>query len=249
MTERPALRIEGLGFAYRSSAKQTREVLRDVELEVARGEFVSIVGASGIGKSTLLHLLAGLISPAQGSICLDQGPCAMVFQRSRLLAWQTVLDNALFGVECAQGLLPGAEERARELLSRMGLGAHLHDYPHQLSEGMKQRVNLARALLLQPKLLLMDEPFSALDPSTRRRLQDELVELWQEQEMSILFVSHSLDEVVYLSDRVLFLSNKPGKIVGESAIELPRPRGTSPEAKLELFQLSESLNRRFLALS
>lgn len=232
----------GLGMRYGSL-----EVLRDFELELAKGEFFAMVGPSGCGKTTLLDLVMGLQVPTSGRIEVHARRPAMVFQRPQLLPWRTVLDNAIYGLEC-QGADPEVSRRAAtELLTRMRLEPHLHDHPHQLSEGMKQRVNLARALLVEPDLLLMDEPFAALDPLTRRRLQDDLLSLWRERGFTVMFVSHSLEEVAYLADRIAVASEKPSRIAEVVEVPLPRPRASDPAATLALLELADDLRRRFFA--
>ena len=200
------------------------QVLEGLDLTVTAGELLCVVGPSGCGKTTLLQVLGGLLPPTAGSVEVAAGRRAHVFQRPRLLPWRTVLDNAVYGLECRGTPRAEARPRAAELLGRLGLGDHLADPPHHLSEGMKQRVNLARALLVEPDLLLMDEPFAALDEPTRRRLQADLVELWRARGCTIVFVSHSVEEVVHLGDRVVVLSEKPTRVAGEVEIDLPRPR-------------------------
>lgn len=224
-----AVRTRGLTFGYPRDAGDLL-VLDEVDLTVAAGELLCVVGPSGCGKTTLLHLLAGLQAPTAGTVALEPAGAAsgitraVVFQRPRLLPWRSVLDNAVYGLECRGVSRRAARPRAGELLERLGLAAHLHDPPHRLSEGMKQRVNLARALLVEPDLLLMDEPFSALDEPTRRSLQDDLVSLWQERGCTVVFVSHSVEEVVHLAERVVVLGEKPTGVRGAVSVSLPRPR-------------------------
>jgi NitT/TauT family transport system ATP-binding protein len=202
-------------------------VLDGLDLTLASGEFCSVIGPSGCGKTTLLQLVMGLTNASSGAIERGDARLAMVFQRPRLLPWRSALDNATYGLECSGALDEARREDARVLLDRLGLSDHLADLPHQLSEGMQQRVNLARALLMQPELLLMDEPFAALDLLTRRRLQDQLLELWRERRFAVLFVSHSIDEVVAVSERVLVLTDKPAKIKASVSIALAYPRARS----------------------
>ncbi|MBL4846243.1 MAG: ABC transporter ATP-binding protein [Planctomycetes bacterium] len=226
------LTVRDLRASYPVGASERLEVLGGIDVSVARGEILALVGTSGCGKTTLLHVLSGLHAPSGGTIEGSRDSMAMVFQRPHLLPWRTVLDNATFGLEC-RGDVTDANAKASALLSRMGLGDHLADYPHQLSEGMKQRVNLARALLVEPEVLLLDEPFAALDVRTRRGLQEDLLELWGEQDLTIVLVSHSLDDVVYLSDRVGILSEKPTRLQELTEIDLPRPRKRGTLALLE----------------
>lgn len=229
-----AVAIEGLVVDYRGDRSSLR-VLGGVDLELAHGEIVAVIGPSGCGKTTLLHAIMGLVRPSSGAIRLGLASVGLVFQEPHLFPWRDVLGNAAYGLEC-RGVAPReARERARVLLQRMKLGDHLGDRPHQLSEGMKQRVNLARALLVEPELLLMDEPYSALDIVTRRALQEELLKSWQERKFTLLLSSHSLEEVVLLADRVAALSEKPARITALVNVDLPRPRGVGPEGNARLF--------------
>lgn len=202
--------------------------LQRLNLVADPGEFVALVGPSGCGKSTLLRLLAGLSEPEEGSITFTgwaQPPRpAMVFQDASLLPWLRVVDNVALGLE-AQGV-PAAERRQRAvaLLQRMGLGAFADHYPHELSGGMRQRVGIARAWITAPAILLMDEPFRALDAQTRLVMQAELLQLWQERRTLVFYVTHDIDEALLLADRVLVMSGRPGHIRAEIAVPLPRPR-------------------------
>jgi len=216
-------------------------VLDGLELTVQPGEFLALVGPSGCGKTTFLHVLAGLHTPTSGRIDTGGARAAMVFQRPTLMPWRSVLDNALFGLECRQRVSDDDRARASELLHRMGLGDHLRDHPHQLSEGMKQRVNLARALLVEPDVLLLDEPFSALDVSSRRRLQDDLLARWQERALTVILVSHSLEEVAYLADRVCVLTGKPTRARATVPVSLPRPRARGAHERLAMLEVVDTL--------
>lgn len=218
-------------------------VLDGVSLALARGEICGLAGPSGAGKTTLLHVLMGLVAPDSGSVELVPVRRALVFQRPQLFPWRSVLDNAAYGLECSGVNRELARQRARAELEKMGLGDHLHDRPHQLSEGMGQRVNLARALLLSPELLLMDEPYSALDVVTRMQLQLELLEYWREREFTLLFASHSLEEVALLCDRAIVLSSKPARVRAVLPIDLPRPRASDPEARSALLERAAELAR------
>ena len=239
-----ALSLSELRLSYPRPQAPPLEVLGGIDLEVRRGEILALVGASGCGKTTLLSVLAGLLKPTSGSISGARGPgsLALVFQRPHLLPWRSALSNATFGLECRETPPAEAAPQAAQLLTRMGLGDHLQDFPHQLSEGMKQRVNLARALLTQPEVLLLDEPFAALDVKTRRALQRDLLELWEERQLTIVLVSHALDDVVALADRVGILSEKPSRLVELSSIDLPRPRERSPALQSHVAALEARLS-------
>jgi NitT/TauT family transport system ATP-binding protein len=212
----------------------TLTVLEDVSFQVRRGEFVSIVGGSGTGKTTLLRILGGLAAPRPGSVVEYHGNAvvtppegvAFVFQdyRGSLLPWRNVLRNVELGIEATCRGRTERRERAQKVLSLVGLDHRGADYPSRLSGGMQQRVQIARALAMQPEVLLMDEPFGALDAMTKAVLQDELLRLHQITGTTVLFVTHDIEEAVYLSDRVVVLSHTPARIAAEFAIDLPRPR-------------------------
>lgn len=239
---RSILELRDVRLEY-AAARSSAPVLDGLQLTVCAGELLSIIGPSGVGKTTLLHAVMGLIPTSSGTIDRRTEALALVFQRPRLLPWRTVLDNALYGLQCRGPIASADRERARALLDRMRLGGRESDYPHQLSEGMQQRVNLARALLIDPDLLLMDEPFAALDVMTRQQLHDDLLALWRERELTIVLVSHSLDEVVYLSDRVAVLGGRPATIREQVRIDLPRPRSTGLQDRLEFYRQVSSLHR------
>ncbi len=207
------------------------EALRDVSLRVGDGEFVTIVGPSGCGKTTLLRLIDGLLQPDSGEIVIDGelGPApgpqvGFVFQSFRLLPWRTVLDNVEFPLEIQR--IPKAERRARahEYVKLVGLEGFTQSYPHELSGGMQQRVGLARALALEPQVLLMDEPFAALDAQTREVMQVELSRIWAQIGVAVVFVTHSLDEALFLGDRVVLMGPRPGMVRETLDVPLPRPR-------------------------
>jgi NitT/TauT family transport system ATP-binding protein len=227
------LEVRNLSKSYLKD-DQGIEVLRDVNFAIADGEFVCIVGASGCGKTTLLRLLDGLIAPSGGAMLLDGKPIdgpgfgrAFVFQQDRLLPWRNVLANVAFGPEI-QGRNGKAErERAARYIKLVGLGGFEKHYPHELSGGMRQRVNLARALNAEPEVLLHDEPFASLDAQTREIMQAELLRITAEARKTAIFVTHQIDEAVYLADRVLVLTVRPGRLKEEVRIDLPRPRQLS----------------------
>jgi NitT/TauT family transport system ATP-binding protein len=202
----PIIEIEGLSLAYEHDGVVVK-ILNRLDLKVARGEFVAIVGSSGVGKSTLLRVLMGLAAPSSGSILVkaDQGserPMALVFQDARLLPWRRIDSNVAFGLEKMKLGKTERRKRALTALRSVGLEDLAHRFPHQLSGGQKQRVALARALAVRPAIMLMDEPFSALDSPTRETLQDELTRVWREFGKTILFVTHDIDEAVYLAARL-----------------------------------------------
>ena len=207
------------------------EVLRDINAEIAHGEFISLVGPSGCGKTTLLRIVAGLEAASAGAVLLDgravRGPGGdrgFVFQSDNLLPWRSVFDNAMIGPEVAGRAGPAEQRRTRNLLKLVGLEGFEKYFPRQLSGGMRQRVNLARALAIDPQILLMDEPFSALDAQTREIMQTELMRIWDKGRKTVLFVTHQIDEAVFLSDRVLVFARRPGRVQAEIKIALPRPR-------------------------
>jgi NitT/TauT family transport system ATP-binding protein len=210
------------------------EVLSDINVEVGRGAFISVVGPSGCGKTTFLRIVAGLEQASEGAILLDGKPLkgpggdrGFVFQSDSLLPWRTVLANALIGPEVAGHAGVPERQRTLELLKLVGLKGFEDYYPRQLSGGMRQRVNLARALAIDPEILLMDEPFSALDAQTREIMQTELMRIWEQGRKTVLFVTHQIDEAVFLSDRVLVFARRPGRLQETVDIDLPRPRALS----------------------
>jgi NitT/TauT family transport system ATP-binding protein len=205
-----------------------------VSFAIRDGEFVSIVGPSGCGKTTLLNMAGGLLRPTDGTFKVSgvevAGPGsdrAMVFQDASLLPWRTVVDNVLFGAECQGRDRRSVLEPAQELIKLVGLSGFERHYPHQLSGGMKQRVNLARALLVEPEVLLMDEPFASLDGQTREVMQAELLRIWADARGTVMFVTHQIDEAVFLSDRVIVMSNRPGRVLEDVLVDVPRPRAVA----------------------
>ncbi|MGZ5115920.1 MAG: ABC transporter ATP-binding protein [Burkholderiales bacterium] len=234
MTSDAALALENITvtFAARSAGAEPYTAVRDTTLVVDRGEFVSVVGPTGCGKSTLLNVAAGLLSPSGGRISVFGEPLSglnrkagYLFQSDALMPWFNALDNVAIGLVYRGTPNSEARARAREWLGRVGLAAHGHRYPHQLSGGMKKRVALAQTLIMDPQILLMDEPFSALDVQTRQLMENELLELWSADRKSVVFITHDLEEAISLSDRVVVLSAGPATHpIGEYAIDLPRPR-------------------------
>jgi NitT/TauT family transport system ATP-binding protein len=207
------------------------EVLRDIDASIRPGEFISLVGPSGCGKTTLLRIIAGLEPASSGEVLLDGRPVrapardrGFVFQNDNLLPWRDVFANAFIGHELAGRAGAAESSRVRDLLRLVGLGGFERYFPRQLSGGMRQRVNLARALAIDPDILLMDEPFSALDAQTREIMQTELLRIWETGRKTVMFVTHQIDEAVFLSDRVLVLARRPGRVQENVAVTLPRPR-------------------------
>jgi NitT/TauT family transport system ATP-binding protein len=234
MDSTAALTLENITvtFAARSAGVEPYTAVRETTLVVGRGEFVSVVGPTGCGKSTLLNVAAGLMAPSGGRVTVFGTPLAglnrkagYLFQADALMPWMSALDNVAIGLIYRGTPRPEALERARVWLGRVGLAAHGHRYPHQLSGGMKKRVALAQTLIMDPEILLMDEPFSALDIQTRQLMENELLELWSADRKSVLFITHDLEEAISLSDRVVVLAAGPGTHpIGEHVIDLPRPR-------------------------
>jgi NitT/TauT family transport system ATP-binding protein len=207
------------------------EALRQIDVAVEPGEFISVVGPSGCGKTTFLRMVAGLEPATSGTIMIDGQPLrgpgnnrGFVFQNDSLLPWRTVLANALIGPEVAGKVGDHERQRTLDLLKLVGLGGFENYYPRQLSGGMRQRVNLARALAIDPDVLLMDEPFASLDAQTREIMQTELLRIWEQGRKTVLFVTHQIDEAVFLSDRVLVFARRPGRLQENIEIKLPRPR-------------------------
>jgi NitT/TauT family transport system ATP-binding protein len=236
MAELPILDLRGVGKTYELNGQKI-EALRDASLTVRKGEFVCLIGASGCGKSTLLRIVAGFEPPSAGQALMWDRPVGgpapdrgMVFQDYGLFPWLTVRQNIGFGPS-SRGL-PKKEVRdtVECFVAMVGLARFADAYPHQLSGGMKQRVAIARVLANDAEMVLMDEPFGALDAMTRERLQDELLEIWQRTRLTVLFVTHSIEEAIFLADRVVVMEPGPGRIASEHAIMLPRPRDVaSPE--------------------
>ena len=222
------------------SGSGTVEALRDVTFSVREGEFVCIIGSSGAGKTTLFRIIAGLETPTSGAIRLDgesiEGPGTdrgMVFQEYGLFPWRTVLDNVTFGLEQRELSKPARRERAEEMIDLVGLGEFEDSYPKALSGGMKQRVGIARALAVDPEILLMDEPFGSVDAQTKGRLHGELLDIWRETGKTVLFVTHDVDEAVTLADRVIVLTGSPGSVHEVVDVDLDRPRSRSDDAFAE----------------
>jgi len=229
--------LEGVSKTFRPADGPPVQALDTLSLNVCSGEFVSLIGTSGCGKSTLLRLVNGLTIPSGGRVLVDGKPVngphpamALVFQAPVMLPWATVLDNVTFPLRLQRSCTAKDVERARDLLARVGLADFENRRPHELSGGMQQRAAICRALVQRPRVLLMDEPFGALDALTREEISLELLDIWSGTGMTVLFVTHSIAEAVLLSDRVVALSPRPGRIADTVPIDLPRPRAFEQEA-------------------
>jgi NitT/TauT family transport system ATP-binding protein len=227
----PIIRLRDVSKVYRSSDGATLTALQGITLAIPAGEFVSVVGPSGCGKSTLLRMIAGLDAPSAGEVAVGGTPVlapipsvGIVFQDPLLMPWRTVLDNVMVPLEILRRGGAGERGLALELLALVGLEGFERRYPRELSGGMQQRAAIARALVHNPPLLLMDEPFGALDEITREQMGRELLRIWEETGKTIVFITHSIAESVFLSDRVVVMSPRPGVIRADVIVELPRPR-------------------------
>ncbi|MGV8989929.1 MAG: ABC transporter ATP-binding protein [Thiobacillus sp.] len=224
------LEVRNLGKRFRTQQGEV-EALRGINFSVRRREFVCVIGPSGCGKSTLIRILAGLEDHTSGDVLLDDKPVkgpgqdrGMVFQGYSLFPWLTVKQNVMFGPQIKGHGKDEAERDARTWLELVGLERFADSYPHQLSGGMRQRVAIARALVNQPRILLMDEPFGALDAQTRSKMQSHLIDIWKNIDITVLFITHDLDEAIYLADRILVLKAHPGEVQEVIEVSVPRPR-------------------------
>jgi NitT/TauT family transport system ATP-binding protein len=229
----PKLELSQLSMIYTQRGRPFA-ALRDVSIQIQQGEFISLVGASGCGKTTLLRIVDGLVTPTHGQVCVDGRPVrrpgpdrGFVFQQDALFPWRTVLDNIVFGLEIQGKPKREALQRADALVRLVGLSGFEQHFPHELSGGMRQRANLARALTIDPDILLMDEPFAALDAQTREIMQAELLRIWRSNRKTVMFVTHQIDEAVYLADRVVVMTSRPGQIKAMLDVDIPRPRDLS----------------------
>ena len=230
----PALSMDKITctFVSRDNKNEKYTALRDATLHIAPGEFVSVVGPTGCGKSTLLNVGAGLLEPSAGSVRVFGQPlkginhrAGYMFQGEALMPWRSALENVMAGLEFANAPKEQARAQAMDWLQRVGLSHAVNKYPHQMSGGMRKRAMLAQTMIRDPDIILMDEPFSALDIQTRQLMENEVLEIWMSQRKAVLFITHDLDEAIAMSDRVVILSAGPGThIIGEFKIDLPRPR-------------------------
>ena len=245
----PKLEAQDIRLEYFQPRTNTRLMaLGGVNLKIMDGEFVSIVGPSGCGKTTFLSVVDGLIAATSGRILVDgkvvtkPGPDrAVVFQDASLLPWRTVLRNVLYGLECLGVKAREAKERAAHFIEMVGLSGFEHHYPYELSGGMQQRVNLARALVMDPKILLMDEPFASLDAQTREVMQEELLRIWVQANKTVLFVTHQIDEAIYLSDRIVVFSGRPGHVKEIIPVAIERPRRLAVKRETRFHQIEDRI--------
>lgn len=246
---KPILKLNGISRAYSSDSGSIVHALDNVNLTVQEEEFVVLIGPTGCGKTTLLNIIAGLDSQDSGNIFLADNlkpgtNMSYVFQHYTLFPWRTVLRNVTFGSEMRKAPRRERLKTALELLSKVGLDGFENAYPHELSGGMRQRAAIAQALASHPKLLLMDEPFGAADDTTRTELQQIIVDLWKETRLTILFVTHNIDEAIAIADRVIVSSNRPSQLIEEFSVDLPRPRDRMSREFTDLFvQVRESLSQ------
>jgi len=244
-----ALELSDVSKSFAHGRKRT-QILRDISLSVADGEFISLVGRSGCGKTTLLRIFGGFVRPDAGTVLADSAPVSgpgsdrgMLFQHPMLFPWLTVLDNALFGPRAAGTMTTETRARALELLQIVGLAGYELHYPKQLSGGMMHRAAFARAMMTEPKILLMDEPFGALDALTRAGMQQFLLDLWERRRFTVVLVTHDVEEAVLLSDRVAVMAANPGEVVETIAIPLPRPRNYEMSETVEFVDLKRRVRR------
>nr|WP_245404689.1 ABC transporter ATP-binding protein [Ancylobacter gelatini] len=249
MTVASLIEVEGVSQIFETREGKANWALWQVSLEIEAGEFVCLIGPSGCGKTTLLHLIAGFMKPSEGSVRFAGAPVGepspdrgVVFQEYALFGWMTARQNVEFGLRMRGMGRAERREKAREALARVGLERALERYPHELSGGMRQRVAVARALVNEPRVLLMDEPFAAVDAITRTTLQDDLVRLWQQTGVSVVFVTHNVDEAAFLAQRVVVMRPHPGSIKRSMNIDLPYPRQRSSAEFAQLYaHLGEAL--------
>ncbi|MHB1172006.1 MAG: ABC transporter ATP-binding protein [Lacisediminihabitans sp.] len=253
MTDTARIVVDNVTKVY-GNRRQWSVVLDGVNLEIAQGEFLCLLGPSGCGKSTLLNIIGGFLAPDSGSVFLDgnkvqrPGPDrCMIFQQPALFGWLSAIDNVMFGPRAQHRVDAGTKERAMSLLRTVGLEGTAHKYPHQLSGGMRQRLSIARALINEPQVLLMDEPFGALDAITRGQMQEFLLNLWSEHQMTVVFVTHDVEEATLLADRVAVMAANPGRIVHLDSVDVPRPRSyeriDSPEYARIRMQIRQRIEK------
>ena len=246
MTDQPVVHLAGVGKVFARGDQPPTTALEGIDLDIAQGEFVSLIGPSGCGKSTLLRIIGDLTAPTRGEVVVN-GKTAekarrdrdygMVFQAPVLFEWRTVEDNVKLPLEVMGASAERRSQRAAEMLQLVELGEFLKHYPWQLSGGMQQRVAIARALAFEPAILLMDEPFGALDEMTRERMNSEVLRIWEQTGTTVVFVTHSIPEAVFLSSRVVVMSARPGRITNVIDVDLPRPRNEDTRESPRYFEL------------
>ncbi|KMO33520.1 ABC transporter ATP-binding protein [Methylobacterium variabile] len=258
MSRLPAVSLRGVGKTWASPGRSPVRALAGIDLDIAAGEFVVFLGPSGCGKSTLLYMIAGLQAASAGTLEADGIPITapsaergLIFQEAALFPWLTLVDNVAFGLSIAAVQPLKRREIAAEMLRRVGLGDMLDKKPDELSGGMRQRAACARALAMRPRVLMMDEPFAALDIQTRAKMQDFLLQIWRDSGASIILVTHSIDEAVALADRVVVFTARPGRVKTIVPVDLPRPRNPRDprfHALRDHFQdlLADEVDRAFL---
>jgi NitT/TauT family transport system ATP-binding protein len=256
-TDRPVVQLHGIDKVFARGDQPVTVALEGIDLDIRMGEFVSLIGPSGCGKSTLLRIIGDLIAPTRGTVVVNGKPAdqarrdrdyGMVFQAPVLFEWRTVEDNVKLPLEIQGASAAKRTARAREMLELVELGDFLGHYPWQLSGGMQQRVAIARALAFEPAILLMDEPFGALDEMTRERMNSEVLRIWERTGTTVVFVTHSIPEAVFLSSRVVVMSARPGRITKVIDVDLPRPRNEDTRETRRYFEavteVREALRRR-----
>ena len=248
------IRIDSASKSFTTRSGENIVALSEIDLSIDKGKFVTLVGPSGCGKSTLLRMIGGLINKSSGSVAISgeevNGPTSgigMVFQSPVLLPWRTVMENVTVAADIGNFDRKTINDRATRYLNIVGLAGFENKYPSELSGGMQQRVGITRALVHDPKVLLMDEPFSALDAMTRDRLQVELQALWMASQKTVVFVTHSIQEAVFLADRVIVLAPRPGRVVDDITIDLPRPRTLDLINSEEFGKYAGAVRRHFEA--
>ena len=247
--------LDHVGKTFVTRGGEQVVAMSDVSLEVRRNEFVCLVGPSGCGKSTLLRLVAGLVAPTGGTVSIagtkviePREDAGIVFQAPTLLPWASILDNVLFPLDMMGKLDAAGRARARELLALVGLSGFESKYPRELSGGMQQRAGICRALVHEPDILLMDEPFGALDALTREQMNLDLQRMWLRDRNTVLFITHSIEEAVLLSDRVVVMSSRPGRVADMVRNDLARPRGAHTRSEPRFVEHVERIRKHFLAL-
>jgi len=246
MTDQPVVRLSGVDKVFARGDQPATTALEGISLDIGQGEFVSLIGPSGCGKSTLLRIIGDLTGPTRGEVVVNGKPAerarrdrdyGMVFQAPVLFEWRTVEDNVKLPLEIMGASAEKRSQRAAEMLQLVELGDFLKHYPWQLSGGMQQRVAIARALAFEPAILLMDEPFGALDEMTRERMNSEVLRIWEQTGTTVVFVTHSIPEAVFLSSRVVVMSARPGRITNVIDVDLPRPRNEDTRETRRYFEL------------